>query len=409
MRLRLMLCAFFQTILIKMMSLNYPPLADGLREQERYNMKKVTKTDNIHDLSTAEINRLEWMVLIKNGYAPVSHAQESLGLGRAQIYKIFGKYRSYGHAGLRNSQRGRASNRAFCGSIKARVITLIKDRYPDFGPTLIAEMLKDIHNIKLAVETIRQWMIGAGLWCLNKAKRRKIHRPRKRSLAFGEQVQIDGSTHAWFEDRADPCTLMVHVDDATGEVLYCEFFRTETGNAYLSTTKACVASHGRPLTFITDHHSGVADDYKKALADLNIIHSFANSPRSKGRVERMNRTLQDRLVKAMRLECISSIEAANEYLPKFIAKFNAQFAKEANNPTSKFRPLRKLDDLDYIFTKRYERKVSRQLTFSLGRKIYVIGDHRSPHLIAGSRVEIRITPNGTMSVWHKGEALKLQF
>lgn len=355
--------------------------------------------------SPREFNRIEWMVLVVNGVVSAYQARVALGLGKSQIYKLINQYRKRGPASLCNQHRGRSSNRAFSPKLRARVIKLIQNRYADYGPTLIAEMLEECHNIKLAIETVRQWMMKAGLWCLNKAKRRRIRRPRKRAACRGQLVQIDGSTYEWFEGRADACSLMLHIDDGTGELLYGEFFPTETGNAYLATTKACVAAHGRPLVFLTDHHSGVGEHYKTALADLGIAHSFAHTPQSKGRVERMNRTLQDRLVKALRRANVSSIRDGNQFLSAYFAKFNKKFAKIPAQKVDKFRSLRAQDDLDFIFTKRFERKLSRQLTFSLNGRTYVIHEVANEHLLSGKRIEIRFEANGKMTAWYGGKNL----
>lgn len=237
---------------------------------------------------------------------------------------------------------------------------LIRDSYADFGPTLAAEKLRERHGIHLAKETVRRIMIDAGFWVPRRQRPPRIHQPRNRRSCLGELVQIDGSDHAWFEDRAPACTLLVFVDDATGRLLQLLFVPTESTLAYFAATRAYLERHGKPQAFYSDK-AGVfrvnAKDnaegrgytqFGRALYELNIDIVCANTSQAKGRVERMNGTLQDRLVKELRLHGINSMEAANRFAPIFMADFNARFGKTPRSEFDAHRPLRGDENLARI-------------------------------------------------------------
>jgi hypothetical protein len=207
---------------------------------------------------------------------------------------------------------------------------IIRERYSDFGPTLAAEKLAELHGIDLARETVRQWMLAAGLWKDRRARLRPVHQPRYRRDCVGELVQIDGSEHWWFEGRGPQCTLLVYIDDATSRLMHLQFVESESTFDYFAATRAYLERHGKPVAFYSDKHGvfrvnkkdAVGGDgmtqFGRALHALNIDIICANSSQAKGRVERANGTLQDRLVKEMRLCGIDTIAAGNAFLPAFI-------------------------------------------------------------------------------------------
>jgi hypothetical protein len=203
--------------------------------------------------------------------------------------------------------RGRPSNNKIAASVRDQAVELVRASYADFGPTLAAERLAEQHGLRVSRETLRGWMIDAGLW-LSRKQRRRFHQPRLRREALGELVQIDGSEHRWFEDRADPCTLLVFIDDATGRLMQLRLVPSESAFAYFEALRGHLEAHGRPVALYSDKHSvfrvarqaakrgqGMTQ-FGRALAELNIEILCANSSQAKGRVERVNRTLQDRLV-----------------------------------------------------------------------------------------------------------------
>ena len=187
------------------------------------------------------------------------------------------------------------------------------------------------------------------MW-LSRKQRRTFHQPRLRRECFGELIQIDGSEHRWFEDRGDPCTLLVFIDDATSTLMEMRFVTSESTFSYFEALESYLVQHGRPVAFYSDKHSvfrvskpsnhmSGMTQFGRTLAELQIEILYANSSQAKGHVERANRTLQDRLVKELRLAGISDIAAANASLPGFVDRYNAKFAKPAAKPDNLHRPL----------------------------------------------------------------------
>jgi transposase len=347
---------------------------------------------------------LEIVILLDQRMLTPTEAGTLLGVSPSQTYKLLEKYRKLGAAALTSKKRGKRSNRAYPKQFKRRVLDLIEAGYRDFGPTLLAETLLEFHDVKLSPETLRQWMLQSGLWLTKRADRKRLHQLRRRMPCYGDLVQIDGSHHDWFEGRAPECTLMVYVDDATGKLQELCFFPQENRCAYFTTAQRYILVHGRPLRFLTDKHSGVwkaegQSDFSKALGQLNVVHSFAHSPQSKGRVERVHRTLQDRLVKAMRLAAISTIEAANAFLPSFVEKYNRDFARQPAAPENTHSPVENRDEIESAFASKYVRRLSRQMGFSFQGAQYII----LPDSLVGQRVgpeiimELRL--DGSMIVW----------
>ena len=257
----------------------------------------------------------------------------------------------------------------------------IRERYADFGPSLAAEKLAELHDVKVSAETLRKWMVAAGLW-LSRKQRRTFHQPRLRRECLGELIQIDGSEHRWFENRADPCTLLVFIDDASGRLMQLRFVDSESTRRLISrlsgVTLRCMAARWRFIPTST-RCSGVAKQdaqgghgitqFSRAFSELNIEILCANSSQAKGRVERVNRTLQDRLVKELRLAGISSIAAGNAFLPAFIEQFNTRFAVVPARSTDLHRPLTvSASRLRDILCHRVLRHVTNQLTVSYDRK-----------------------------------------
>ena len=238
-----------------------------------------------------------------------------------QTQRILKRYQDGGGAALIHKARG-ASNRINVG-VRDYALELVRQNYRDFGPILATEALR--HGLEVSRETLRKWMVESGLW-LSRKQRRSFHQPRLRREHYGELIQIDGSEHRWFEDRADPCTLLVFIDDATSKLMQLRFVPSESTDSYFQALRGYLQSHGCPVAFYSDKHSvfrvlrrdpkggqGMTQ-FGRALAELNIEILCANSSQAKGRVERVNRTLQDRLVKEMRLAGISDIDAGNDFL-----------------------------------------------------------------------------------------------
>jgi transposase len=281
-------------------------------------------------LSLKEIDRLMLISQIEEEKISVLEAASLLGLSQRQIYRILKRVKSEGSKGITHKLRGRKSNRGYPEEIKEKIIKIYRKQYSDYGPTLFSEMLVEYHNISLNTETLRNWLREKAI-TTSIRKKRPHRRKRERRSCFGELLQFDGSHHDWFESRGAECCLLNCVDDATGTV-YLKFALSENTQDVLLTMWEYVNKYGIPRSIYTDRASvyyakGKLTDFGRAMKQLNSELIFAKSPQAKGRVERFNRTLQDRLIKALRREAISNIAEANKYLREiFINKFNQRFA-----------------------------------------------------------------------------------
>ncbi|WP_300753553.1 ISNCY family transposase [Janthinobacterium sp.] len=286
-----------------------------------------------------EVLRSQVMAQVVEGKLDQASAATRLGISVRQVKRLKRRMQDEGVRGLISKKRGQPSNRRMRAQLLAQVVELIGTHYVGFGPTLACEKLHERHGIKLSVETIRQAMLGAGLWRAKRGAGARTHAMRERRARRGELIQIDGSPHDWFEGRAPACSLLVFIDDATGELMALRFVDTETTLGYMGLLEEHVSKHGLPAAIYSDRHSIFCiskGDYKdagdtrtqfgRALDQLGIEGIQATSPQAKGRVERANQTLQDRLVKEMRLQGINSQEAANAWLPQYMRAFNRRFA-----------------------------------------------------------------------------------
>ncbi len=302
-------------------------------------------------------------------------------------------------------------------ALRAQVIALIKERYSDFGPTLASEKLSALHGLSVSSETVRSWMIAEGLWADRKARQKPVYQPRYRRDCFGELVQIDGSMHWWFEERGPRCTLLVYIDDATSKLLELRFVQSESAFSYFEATKAYLQRYGKPIAFYSDKHSifRVNDpnavggtgmtQFGRVLHELNIDIICANTPQAKGRVERANRTLQDRLVKELRLAGISTIAEANTMLPGFIEDYNARFAKPPANDKDLHRPLAPADDLGEAFAWRVERVVSASLTLQYDKTVFILEPNDITRSLARKKVMLHDYPDGRLVIRFEGHSL----
>ncbi len=367
-------------------------------------------------MSDKELSRLEVLRDLDQQRLTAASAAQLLGLGRRQTLRLLKTYRLHGPGGLISKQRGRPSNRRKPEALRAEALKIITDNYPDFGPTLAAEKLRELHGIDLARETVRVWMTEAGLWDARKKRRRKIYQPRYRRDCVGELVQIDGSEHRWFEDRGPKCTLLVFIDDATSRLMHLQFVESESTFAYFAATRSYLEAHGKPVAFYSDKHSvfrvskaGVAGDgmtqFGRALSKMNIEIICANSSQAKGRVERANKTLQDRLVKELRLAGISSLADGNGFLPGFVADYNARFGKAPANPKDLHRPMSPRDQLDDEFTWQVERTLSQSLTLQYDKVLVLLEPSEAAQAAIGKRVTVVDYPDGRIAIRYQGEDL----
>ena len=343
-------------------------------------------------------------------------AARQLGLSVRQVKRLVARYRAEGPSGLVSRRLGRRPGNALSDAVRQEVLGLVRTHYSDFGPTLACEKLAAHHGHRLSVETLRQWMIAEELWKPRARQSARIHQRRPRRPCRGELVQIDGSPHDWFEGRGPRCTLLVFIDDATSELMALRFAPAETTQAYMETLRRYLTRHGRPVAIYSDKHSifrvnhpdreGELTQFTRALRTLDIEPIHANTPQAKGRVERANQTLQDRLVKELRLAGISDIDAANAFLPGFLSDYNQRFAVPPQNPANAHRPvLHDTQELDLIFSLHAHRKLSKNLTFQYKNREYQLTGQGKGYRLRGAQVTVCEAFDGSVTLLYKGQAL----
>jgi transposase len=374
---------------------------------------------NGRELITASMRELERVKVIEavvEGRLRCFQAAERLQLGVRQISRLCRRYEACGPAGLVSARRGRPSNRELSVDLRARALALVRERYADFGPTLACEKLAECHGIWLAKETVRRWMRDAGLWIPRAQRPTKVYQPRARRACLGELVQIDGSDHRWFEERAPACTLLVYVDDATSRLMHLHFTATESTFSYFEATRAYLERHGKPVALYSDkasvfrsvraHETGRSvTHFGRAMYELNIETFCANSSSAKGRVERAHLTLQDRLVKELRLRGISTVADANAYAPAFMAAYNARFARPPRSSFDAHRPLRDDEDLDALLTWRETRRVTKSLTVQYDRVLYLLDDTLQNRKLVHRYIDVWEYPDGRVQIRAEGRVL----
>ena len=368
-------------------------------------------------MSKQEFSRLDVLLRVQSGRLRVSDACVLIGLQRRQVFRLLSGLKQDGATSLLSKRRGKPSNHRLPAEVRTLALSIVRERYADFGPTLAAEKLAEHHGCSVSRETLRGWMIAEGLWQDRRHRLPSPHQPRRRRDCLGELVQIDGSEHAWFEDRAAPCTLLGFVDDATSRLMQLRFVASELAFDYFRTTRAYLEAHGKPVAFYSDKHGifrvnskdaaggeGVTQ-FGRALLALNIDIICANSPQAKGRIERAFGTLQDRMVKELRLAGVSSIAAANAWLPGFITAYNTRFGRDPANAKNLHRPLAQADDLDEILAWREERTVTRNLTLHYDRMMLLLDPTPLARGLARKKVEVVNYPDGRFAVQSNGTAL----
>jgi hypothetical protein len=365
-------------------------------------------------MSDGELARFEVLRDVDQRRLTVTAAARLLRLQHRQVFRLLKVYRADGAAGLVSKRRGRPSNRRKPAALRDNALALIRERYWDFGPTLAAEKLSELHGIVLGRETVRQWMIADGLWLDRKQRLKRVHQPRARRECVGELVQIDGCEHWWFEDRGPQSTLLVFVDDATGRLMHLQFVESESTFAYFHAARAYLEAWGKPVAFYSDkhgvfrvnHQGALGGDgmtqFGRALDALGIEIICANSSQAKGRVERAHKTLQDRLVKELRLAGVRTLAAANALLPAFMADYNKRFAKAPANGKDLHRPLRASDDLGDAFAWKEERTLSKALTLQYDKVIFILAPSEQAKAAIGKRVTVFDYPDGRLSIRYRG-------
>lgn len=364
-------------------------------------------------LHQRELKRLHVIHKVLDETLKQVEAAEILSLSDRQIRRIIKRIRVEGDIGIVHKARGKPSNRELPKKIKDKVIKLYRDKYKGFGPTLASEKLLEMEGIRIKDETLRKWLINLGDW--KKVRKGRTHRQwRERKHHFGEMIQIDGSHHDWFEGRGLKCVLMGYIDDATGKA-YARFYEYEGTMPAMDSFKRYIKKYGIPMSIYLDKHTtykspgkaSLQDDedplskFERAMKELGVEVKHAHSPQAKGRIERLFRTFQDRLIKEMRLKGIKSIEEANKFLKGYLPKYNKKFTVKPKESEDLHRDIPQGLNLDKILCIKMERTLRNDFTISHKKKLYQIEDK-----IKAEKVIVEERINGTMVITHNGTYLK---
>jgi transposase-like protein len=365
-----------------------------------------------------EIKRLHVIRKVLERVIKQVEAAEILSLSGRQIRRIVKRIRREGDRGIVHQSRGRPSNRRMADKVKDKVIRLYRAQYKDFGPTLASEKLSERDGIGVSDETLRRWLLEAGDW--KRSRRGRSHRQwRERKHHYGEMVQIDGSHHAWFEERGPGCVLMGYIDDATGKV-FARFYTYEGSLPAMDSFKRYSKKYGLPMKVYLDKHTTykstarptIQDEldqveplsqFERALKELGVEVLHAHSPQAKGRIERLFRTLQDRLVKEMRLRGIRTLEEANQFLEEYLPLYNRRFSVCPKGKDNFHRPLPKGLVLDTILCIKTERSLRNDFTVAHNRKLYQVED-----AVKASKVMVQERVDGSMIMTHQGGSLRFK-
>jgi hypothetical protein len=344
---------------------------------------------DIIKMNIKELKRLQVINKVLERQIMQVEAAEVLNLGNRQVRRIVKRIKEEGETGIIHKSRGRPSNRAYSANYKENVLKLYKDNYKGFGPLLASEKLEEINSIKVSDETLRLWLLEAGHWEKSR-KLRGHHKWRERKKHFGEMVLLDGSHHDWLEGRGEELVLMGYIDDATGKI-FGEFYDYEGTLPVMDSSKKYIKKHGIPMKIYLDKHTtyrsnkkltieeelkGVKalSQFERASEELGIEVIHANSPQAKGRIERLFGTLQDRLIKEMRLAHISNKEQANRFLKSYIRKHNKKFSVKPVKEEDFHMSIPKHINLEQILCIKKERRLRSDNTISFEGSLYLIED-----------------------------------
>ncbi len=367
-------------------------------------------------LNQKELKKLHVIKKVLEGVVKQIEAAEMLSLSDRQIRRLIKRVKVEGDAGIGHKSRGKSSGRKLPMNIRDKVIKLCRGKYKGFGPTLAAEKLHEMENISISDETLRLWLIESGDW--KKVRKARGHRQwRERKHYFGEMIQIDGSHHDWFEGRGPKCVLMGYIDDATGNV-FGRFYEYEGTMPAMDSFLRYAKKYGLPMSVYLDKHTTYKSpaklsvkeaidgtepmsEFERAMKELGVKVIHAHSPQAKGRIERLFRTFQDRVIKEMRLRGICTIEEANRFLAKYLPIYNRKFRV---NPRQEHNLHRKIPEgikLDSILCIKTERVLRNDATVAHNGKLYQIMDKTD-----AKRVMVEEKINGKMEITHKGIRLR---
>ncbi len=368
-------------------------------------------------MSQNELSRLQELRKAHEKRQTIGQAAENLGLSPRQVKRLSKRVKAEGSKGVISRQLGKPSNNQLPAGLKEVALGLIQDHYNDFGPTLAHEYLSEKHGLALSISAVRTLMIQHRIWEGKIKRRLRVFQLRPRKAREGELIQLDGSEHEWLEGRGPYCTLLSFIDDATSKIMFLRFVKSENTLDYFDAMQMYIKTHGRPLALYPDKHgvfrvnregslsgSGMTQ-FARAMQELDIRLICANTPQAKGRVERRHRDLQDRLIKAMRLQKIATLEEANAFLPTFIDDFNKRFAKPPQDATNAHRELLPEHNLGRIFCQKTLRQLSKNLTLQYKGVIYQIITERPSYAMRKVAVEVLETKDGQVMIEYRGKAL----
>lgn len=371
-------------------------------------------------MNPKELQRLAVLEAVFKKQTTQGEAAACLDLSTRQVRRLQRRLERHGASGLAHGNRGRPSNHRFPERTRQRVLELIRQRYADFGPTLACEKLDQVQGIRLSDETLRRWMRAEGLQAGR--RRPRPHRQwRERSACLGAMVQMDGSHHDWLEGRGSRLVLMGYVDDATGKA-YGRFYESEDLSAALDSFRRYCRLYGIPQSVYVDRHTiykstgkptledhlnnrQPQSQFERALSELGVRVIHAYSPQAKGRVERLFKTFQDRLVKEMRLSRIRTRTEANRFLQGFLRGYNRHFSKPARQEGNLHRPIPRGTLLTRVLCVKEPRVVANDGTIQVGRQRWQLFP---PGLrpMARKSVTLTIPPHGRWEVLHEGRSVR---
>lgn len=372
------------------------------------------KRQDIFIMSQREIGRLHIVKKVIDKEILQKEGAEILGLSPRQVRRIVKRVKQEGDGGIIHAGRGQASNKRIHLAVREKVLSLYRRKYWDYGPTLASEKLEEFDGIKLSKETLRQWLLSEGL--RQKQRKRKKHRQRReRKKYYGQMIQVDGSHHDWLEIGRE-VVLMGYIDDATNKV-YGRFYEYEGSIPAMESLEQYIRKNGKPQSVYVDKHSTYRSQdrdrwramafgeeslsqFERGCRELEITVIHAHSPQAKGRVERLFRTLQDRLVKELRQKRAKTVKQANQVLGEYLKEHNGRFSVQPASRANVHQRV-ELKDVKEALSVKTKRRVRNDFTIAHNKRLYQLKERTFD-----IDVEVRERINGQMEIWDKRKRLK---